>query len=134
MADIGQWQTTLHKVARDHGWWELPELMDGAGRVNSGAEEYIGRSLIITKLALIVTEVAEAIEEVREHDDLSEVYWTHTDGDRIAKPDGFPVELADIAIRLFDLAEFMGIDLEGAIRIKNTYNVERAYRHGGKRA
>ena len=43
-------------------------------------------------------------------------------------------EMADIAIRLFDTAEFWGVDLEKAIRIKHLFNASRPHRHGGKLA
>lgn len=43
-------------------------------------------------------------------------------------------EMADIAIRLFDDAGAMGIDLEAAIEAKFAYNRTRSHRHGGKAA
>lgn len=51
-----------------------------------------------------------------------------------AKPEGFPIELADILIRVFDTAVAYGIDLEAALLEKMKYNEGRPYRHGGKRA
>jgi len=44
-----------------------------------------------------------------------------------------PSELADIVIRVYDLAGALGIDLDAAIEVKHQYNVGRPYRHGGKR-
>ena len=52
----------------------------------------------------------------------------------VRKPEGFPIELADILIRVFDLAEAWDIDLEAALQEKMAYNETRAYRHGGKYA
>lgn len=81
----------------------------------------------ITLLALVTTEVAEAIECVREgkyHE------WTREDG----KPEGLPSELADVVIRVFDLAEGLGIDIAAAIDRKHAFNATRSVRHGGKLA
>jgi NTP pyrophosphatase (non-canonical NTP hydrolase) len=48
------------------------------------------------------------------------------------KPIGFASELADVVIRVMDLAEAMGIDLEREILLKHEYNLTREHRHGGK--
>lgn len=74
-----------------------------------------GENLIPTRLMLIVTEVAEAMEDYRK-----------------GRMDHFPEELADVAIRLFDLAGHLEIDLEAAIERKHEYNLSRPYKHGGK--
>ena len=104
-------------------------------------------------------EISEAWEEARQPDfDPTLVYcgdgrdcpWNAASqavgGDEVAlgnalasaregvKPDGFAIELADVAIRLMDTAEMFGIDLEAAIAIKHEYNGTRDFRHGGKRA
>lgn len=50
------------------------------------------------------------------------------------KPIGIPSELADIIIRVGDIAGYYGIDLEAAVVEKMTYNETRGYRHGGKLA
>lgn len=41
-------------------------------------------------------------------------------------------ELADIGIRLYDLANILGIDLDNAIIDKMDINWTRGYKHGGK--
>ncbi len=77
-------------------------------------------------LMLIVTELAEAMEEVREGKDVRELYF---DGD---KPCGVPSELADVIIRVASYCGFRGIDLGAAVEAKLAYNATRAFRHGGK--
>lgn len=71
------------------------------------------REHITVKLFLIGTELAEAGEDIRKKNDAH-----------------FPEELADVAIRLFDLASSLGIDLEQAIRTKEAYNRTRPMKHG----
>ncbi len=46
--------------------------------------------------------------------------------------DSFQDELADIMIRVMDLAAYKGIDLEYHIKAKMRYNSLRAYKHGKK--
>lgn len=78
------------------------------------------------RIALIHSEASEALEAFR---DLG-----HTkpmlDGQ---KPVGVPSELADVVIRVADLAESYGVDLERAILDKLAFNKTRPYRHGNKR-
>ena len=105
-----------HSTAVEHGWWSDPEGQPLP--VNVGE-----------KLMLIVTELAEAMEEWRNGRDLTEAY--HRDD---GKPEGFPSELADVVIRIADLCGRTGIDLDAAVREKMTYNESRSFRHGGKRA
>lgn len=52
---------------------------------------------------------------------------------KLYKPCGFPSELADIVIRVGDLAFRLGIDLEKAVEEKMKYNRTREFLHGGKK-
>ena len=76
---------------------------------------------------LMVTEVAEAMEEVRDHHAPDEMYYGE-DG----KPEGVPSELADVVIRILDYCGLHGIDIAKAVAEKIFYNHTRPKRHGGK--
>lgn len=106
---LGQLQAEAHRIAVAHGWWS--------------EERNVGELLM-----LIVTEVAEAMEEWRHGHDLSQTYYVE------GKPEGVPSELADVMIRVADLAAHFGISLETVVQEKLHYNESRPYRHGGKRA
>lgn len=80
---------------------------------------------IAARLALIHSEVSEGLEEVRGQNP-----YYYEDGH--GKPEGLASELADACIRIFDLAESVGIDLEHAITAKHEYNKTRPYKHGNK--
>jgi len=69
-------------------------------------------------LMLVVSELGEAIEAHR-HGDMG-----------LERKDTFEDELADTAIRLFDMCGGLGIDLEKQIEWKMGFNATRAQKHG----
>lgn len=81
---------------------------------------------IPSKLALIHSEISEALEEYRKN--RVETYYSEG-----GKPEGFGVELADAVIRIADLAEHLGLDLADLIQEKAAYNVTRPFKHGNKK-
>ena len=82
-------------------------------------------------ISLLHSEISEAYEEYRMPDShYTNVYYSTDD----EKPEGIPIEFADLAIRLFHYCHYLGIDLADAIRIKMKYNETRPYRHGNKKA
>lgn len=64
-------------------------------------------------LMLVVSELGEAIEAHRQND-----------------PTHVAEEIADAVIRLYDLSEGFGIDLNAEIAKKHEFNKTRSYRHG----
>lgn len=78
-------------------------------------------------IALMHSELSEALEEYRNGHALDEVYFN--DG----KPEGVPVELADVIIRILNFCGQYNVDMEEALRVKMAYNETRPFRHGGKK-
>lgn len=78
-------------------------------------------------IALCHCELSEAIEEYRKGHYENETYYY------CQAPEGIPIELADVVIRIMDMCGLYGIDLEEAIEIKMEYNKTRPCRHGGKK-
>lgn len=104
----------VHLNAKSSGWWD-------------GEQRTFGELI-----ALCHSELSEALEEHRNGHDYTEVYYTK-DKQGNDKPEGIPTELADVVIRVMDLCEHYGIDLEKAIIEKHQYNQTRPYKHGGKK-
>ena len=71
------------------------------------------RRHVLSLLALITTETSEAVEAVRKDD-----------------TENFEEELADILIRVFDVAGGMDLNLGRAVREKMVKNKARPYKHG----
>lgn len=141
---ITDWVTEVGRANAANGW-HRPHPNDDP-------------TYITARLALLTTEVAEAIEEVRNGHRANHTYsaegytygpaasgdycwWEYDEGtlseDRVRptdpiKPEGVPSELADVVIRAFDFAYEFGIPLEEIIRLKAEYNKTRGRRHGGK--
>jgi NTP pyrophosphatase (non-canonical NTP hydrolase) len=116
-----------HGLACEKGWWPRGTGVDA-----------ISTDEVLAKLALIHSEVSEALEVARDPKARLNVQWEEgrvTGPDSpMPKPEGFGVELADVVIRVFDLAGALGIDIAKCIETKHTFNATRPQRHGGKRA
>ena len=123
-----------HEKAKNGGWWDaernVPEL-----------------------LMLIVSELSEGLEALRvnhyanksittdlyndlivnSHDEefiLNEEQWKNSFENNVKNT--FEDEMADVAIRLFDLCGGLNVDLEKHIDLKMKYNSMRGYKHGKK--
>lgn len=109
-------QAEIHQNAVDKGWWDDETPFDS----------------VPEKLLMIVSEVIEATDEYRDPTigpaELRVVRYNSQ-----GKPEGLATELADIVIRVFDLAGGCGIELWKVILEKHLYNKTRPHRHGGKR-
>lgn len=96
---FGVLQYDMFKVAEGHGFHEKDE----------------NPLYVPTALALITSEVSEALEAHRKQE-----------------TDKLPSELADIVIRTMDLAESLKIDLAKEIIRKHEVNKDRPFKHGNK--
>lgn len=127
--NIRDLQKSVHLAAVAKGWW--PKYKHLAKAAFELGDAPAGRmalaEAVLAKLALVHSEVSEASEAAR--DDQWDLYYG-PDG----KPEGFVVEVADAVIRLLDLCEAMGLDLQTAIEIKRAYNATRQHRHGRRSA
>lgn len=92
-------------------------------------------------LALIHSEVSEALEADRKDHyfkgDIQSILHQEDQENFKAQfsnqvKSSFEDELADIMIRVMDLAAYKGVDLEAHIQVKMRYNALRAYKHGKK--
>ena len=82
-----------------------------------GFQDYQANALYVpTKLSLIMSEAAEALEAHRQNQDGELGH-----------------ELADIVIRTMDLAQSLNIDLATEIVKKAKFNEDRPFKHGNKR-
>jgi NTP pyrophosphatase (non-canonical NTP hydrolase) len=110
--DINGLVQYFHNKSKSAGWWEE------GGRDLTG-DKYVHA----TKLMLVVTELAEAMEGLRKG----------LMDDKLPHRKMAEVELADALIRICDLAGVLGYDLGGAVVEKDAFNTVRPDHQPGNR-
>ena len=114
-----RWELCWRAVNVANGWWEDREAIASAHLKGQ-------HQVMLAALALVTTEISEAVEAIRKHDPTT---WANT-----KEKDTFARELAGATIRIMDLAAWVGVDLGEAIRAELEANKARGHRHGGKAA
>lgn len=112
-----------HQISKDHGFY------DDLGERNFGEA-----------IALMHSELSEALEDYRDGRKPNELFFTRQDGKKTSshkefdqtlnKPCGIPSELADVIIRVLDFCGANDIDIEGVVEMKMEYNKTRPYKNG----
>jgi len=94
------------RVAKEHGWVVEDTPEDKA-----------------VKIALMHSELSEALEAVRVGNELSQ---------KIPEFTNLEEELADVILRIMNFGGQLGLRIPEAMIAKDKYNSNRAYKHGGK--
>lgn len=120
MKTLNEYATAIHTTAKAKGWWNPAKSIHEV-------------------LMLVITEIAEATEEVRNgkpfvyfntptgvvtHQDLGWGYPNLKVGSEIQKPEGEGIEVADAAIRLLDFAGYLGLNVS-----EETFETALKYMH-----
>lgn len=115
----------VHATARAKGWWTSRDGMErlAASEVPS-LLEFTKATLDAACIALIHSELSEAIEAARAGD---------PPDDKIPEYSGVEAELADVIIRIMDIAAHRGWRVGDAVEAKMAMNRTRSHMHGGKK-
>ena len=112
----------------------ISELVEVAGKAAEAKgfhdDKHDGVEYDAMKIALMHSELSEALEELRAGRKPTETYHPVRDGAAQAKPEGVPSEMADVVIRVADYCYIRGIDLEAIIEEKLRFNGSRPAKHG----
>ena len=110
ISDIDELKKVIYANAEAKGFWDF--------------EKVTGISLgvvIATKLALVHSELSEALEAIR---------TKKTTDDKLPGFDPLTVEIADTIIRLLDICGRYNLDIAEAILTKHGFNTARERLHG----
>jgi len=103
---VNKMKKQIHENAVNHGWWE-GDREDG------------------TCIALMHSELSECLEALRNGENLPDKHCPEYSA--------VAVELADCIIRIFDYCGRKNIPIAEAIVAKHLHNINRPYKHGGKK-
>ena len=108
--NIRELQREAHAIAKEHGWWD-------------------GERTFGDLIALVHSELNEALEEYRWRYIRSFwPYWRQLHTYPNGRPRGVASELADVVIRVADMAEWHRIDLEDLVdQVRDNYSLSGSF-------
>ena len=112
----------IYEENKKKGFWDERESILKKENLSSSEVDFIGNAFIAQMIALVHSELSEALEASRKN----------LMDDKLPHRLGLEVELADAVIRIFDMCGGLGINLEDAIKEKLEFNRSRPYKHGKK--
>lgn len=113
--EINELVKKAHFIARSKGFWQNEDVAACVLQkpLDNATNDAVKKAFQAQRLMLIVSELGEALEALRE-----------------GNKENFAEELADTCIRIFDLCGGYGIDIETAIKDKMATNEARPPKHG----
>jgi NTP pyrophosphatase (non-canonical NTP hydrolase) len=122
-----------HATAKEKGFWDggernKPELLMLIVSELSEALEALRKDHYAKPLSVVSLSHDLELANTDEEFELNIPEWKERFEQHIKS--SFEDEIADVAIRLFDLCGGMGIDLQKHIELKMKYNSMRGYKHG----
>lgn len=140
--EINEMSKRAHENSTSKGFYDLPnEILHRMGKLDFDEEQIkaVRDAFICQRLMLITSELSEALESNRK-DKNANVTAMYNNLYNLPFPeafeghvkDTFEDELADATIRIGDLAEWLEIDLDKHVDLKQKYNSSRTKMHGGK--
>jgi NTP pyrophosphatase (non-canonical NTP hydrolase) len=121
-----------HGTAKEKGFWDternVSEMLMLIVSEVAEAQEALRKNHYADKS--VITGLVQDIELEKSDEEfqMDKGIWKGLFEDKIKS--SFEDEIADVAIRLFDLCGGLGIDLEKHIELKMKYNSMRGYKHG----
>ncbi len=103
---LDSWVDEIEKINQAHGWDFEPEQLP-------------------EKIALMHSELSEALEEFRKGHPFNHIYYSTG-----VKPEGIAVEMIDCVIRIMHFFAKSGLSMNEVMQMKVDYNRTRPYRHG----
>jgi len=115
MSDLNKLASEIFTNNVAVGWWSEEDLFFMKQKDKSGKYNKVTATLIASKLALVHSEISEALEGMRKG----------LMDDHLRYRPMIEVELADAIIRILDLCGYLSLDIEGAVKEKFEYNKDR---------
>lgn len=123
------WYDTDPRV-EEHLEWLEAHGVTVTDEIADHVEDLFGARTFGDDVALLHSEVSEALEAYRDHGTEDATAPRETG---LPKPEGVGSELADVLVRLLDTCQRYDVDLFAEWRRKVTFNWTRPARHGGRR-